>query len=53
MLLDICIDIQESDPVKEALVQYRNICQVLVRVSLFFPNVASGLHDNHRDPPAR
>ena len=53
MLLDICIDIQESDPVKEALVQYRNICQVLVSAFLSFPNVASCLHDNHCYPSAR
>lgn len=26
-LLDICIDIQESESAKEALSQYRNICQ--------------------------
>ena len=53
MLLDICIDIQESDPVKEALVQYRNICQVLVSVSHSFLNIASSLHDHDCNPPAR
>ena len=30
MLLTICIDLLESDVVKEALSQYRNICQLLV-----------------------
>lgn len=30
-LLDICIDIRESESAKEALSQYRNICQILVR----------------------
>lgn len=29
-LLDICIDIRESESAKDALMQYRNICQVLV-----------------------
>ena len=29
-LLDICIDIRESESAKEALSQYRNICQILV-----------------------
>ena len=30
MLLTICIDLLESDVAKEALSQYRNICQLLV-----------------------
>lgn len=47
MLLDICIDIQESDPVKEALVQYRNICQVLVRIYDYSTNLASILYDDN------
>ena len=30
LLLDICVSILESDSAKEALSQYRNICQLLV-----------------------
>lgn len=30
LLLNICIDMLESDSAKEALSQYRNICQLLV-----------------------
>ena len=32
LLLDICVSILESDSAKEALSQYRNICQLLVCV---------------------
>ena len=39
MLLDICIDILES--AKEALSQYRNICQLLVSVPWFVLVVVS------------
>ena len=35
-LLDICIDIFESESAKEALSQYRNICQLLVRFERVF-----------------
>ena len=31
-LLDICLEMQESESVKEALSQYRNICQQHVSV---------------------
>ena len=41
MLLDICIDILESDSAKEALSQYRNICQLLVSVPWFVLVVVS------------
>ena len=34
-LLDICIDIRESESAKEALTQYRNICQQHVTSILF------------------
>ena len=34
-LLDICVEIRESESAKEALTQYRNICQQHVTSILF------------------